>query len=133
MATVKIRMFDGTEIPCFGASGIAYYYQGVQRDSLTFYFDPEAVTIATLIAKITEDNCKTITIVDEDGEYVHSNYQIVDQIGTGNYSAVAGGPVSADAERRCLYARVIQTTLSERMIVQHDEAIDDIIVSILEG
>lgn len=132
MATIKIKMFNGTEIPCFGALGQAYYYQGIQRDSITFYFDPENVTISSLIENFTEENCKAITIVSDDSEYVHYNYQIIDQIGTGNYSSVAGGPVSANDERKCLFVRVLQTTYTERLWEQHDEAIDDIVISILE-
>ena len=131
MPNLTIKLFDGTEFPCLGVGGKGYYYQGMNRDSLTFCFDKDSVSISDLVEKFTEDNCKAITIIG-DTESVYYNYKIIDQIGIGNYSSIADGPVSPSDDMKCLFVRLIQTTLSERLWERHEEELNNIIVSLLE-
>lgn len=133
MATEKIRLSNGTEFPCFGVSSRAIFYSGIQRDCLSFYFDTTLVNLADLVAAFTTENCDVITIVDESGEYQHYDYQIRNECGIARYSIVADGPVGREDDRDCLFVRMAQMTLQEKMLLEHDAAIDDLVISILEG
>ena len=131
----KVKLVDGTEFTCFDILNRSYYYQGIQRNSLTFYFDTSTTVLSKLIEKFTDNNCSSIIISDDEDEssFVYNYYQIIDQIGTGTYSSVSEGPVSSDSDKKCLFVKVLQTSYSERLLSQHDEAIDDIIIALLEG
>lgn len=56
---------DGTKLNHLGARGEHKYYQGANRDTITFEFD-ETHSVDELRNKFTETNCEVINIVTEE-------------------------------------------------------------------
>lgn len=131
----RIQLANGVTFPCIGVASRNIYYQGVQRDCLTFYFDTELVKLQDLINFFNSTNCSVINIINakNDEGFSHFNYQIQNECGIADYSAVADGPVGNDDDFKCLFVRMIQTTAQERLLMQHEEVLNNLIISSLEG
>lgn len=131
---MKITLSNGKVFETLGVHGRSMLYQGVQRDSLIFMFDPEKVTMEDVIQSFTEDNCLAITITDDEGNvFVHENYTIRIEAGIGYKEMVTSGSVSGMDESKSVYVRMAQTTLAERTIQQQQDTIDALVIAVLEG
>ena len=62
---MHILLKDGTRLNHIGATGIAKYINGANRDTITFEFD-ESYSVDYLRSVFTESNCETINIVTDD-------------------------------------------------------------------
>lgn len=70
--TIKLT---NTTLTATGVRGERIYYQGADRDCLTFIFDTSN-TLDELDAAFTAEACEDITIVDDEHEYLHHGYTI---------------------------------------------------------
>ena len=70
-----IILTDGTEKTALIVTGGQKYFQGANRDALTFVF--AETSIDEIDADFTEANCESITLIGDDGsENIHKGYVI---------------------------------------------------------
>ncbi len=72
---MTIKLSNGTELNPIIAVGGRRYIQGENRDTLSFVF-PEGTSLDELSALFTAENCESITIINEEAEYVYNAYTI---------------------------------------------------------
>jgi len=137
---VKIELMDGTMMDCEGVHSSACFYHGTSREAYTFLFAPET-DLNMLSAMFVPDLCDKIIIHTEDGEsFVHEHFTIryglgcsakesaVGEIGNSmNVSSIG----QADDPQKVFVAwvKMIQTTLSEQMLMQQQEVIDSLLIA----
>lgn len=133
-----IRLINGTELDAYAVHGSTTMFQGVQRDSMTFLFDPEKVSLQTVAEQFTDGNTKAIQITDDEGnQYVHENYTIrsgmgvsmEDQIANGGFANAISGLIQKNDPR--VWVTMLQSTLAERTIQNQQEIIDALLVQSL--
>lgn len=113
---MKIILSNGSEFEAIGVHGTTTMYQGSSRDSLTFLFNPESVSIDTIIKEFTADNCTTIKIQDSDTISVHDGYSIRTQAGVG-LKEVALGRVATEESDTVVYCKMVKITYAEEQIL----------------
>lgn len=135
---MKITLADGSSILCENVTGAKMMYQGVSRDSLTIICNPADVTIDSMMVKFTPENCKTIIITDDsDQQFIHEHYTI--RVGAGvsvldlAITGATQGMFSPDVsktEPKC-WCTMVQTTVTERQLVQLQETTDALVIDAL--
>lgn len=131
---MKITLSNGTEFEALGVHGRSMNYQGTQRDSLVFLFDPEAHSLTDIVNAFNEENCSAITLEDGNGNtYLHENYTIRIEAGIGYKEMVKSGSVSTNDTTQAVYVRMAQTTLAERKLLSQQEVLDVLVAQALEG
>jgi len=126
-----ITLTDGVEREVVGVHGQSTFYQGVSRDSLLFLFAPET-DLNELLRVFTPENCRQICIKDGKDSYIHENYTIRIEVGTGYQEQVLNGNVGQDMTQ-CAFVRMAQSTLAERQLLEQRETLDALVVAALEG
>lgn len=130
----NLKLSDGTTLVCEGVYGIPVIYQGVQRDSLTFAFDPEAVTVDRLLELFTAENCEALILEDGAEIHVHEHYTIRAGAGVScrdlAQRGVSGGPIQDT--RSTAWVTMVQSTLEERTLQDQQAAINALVVAALE-
>lgn len=131
---MKITLSNGMELEALGVHGRSINYQGTQRDSLIFMFDPDSYSLNDITNAFSEENCSAITLEDGNGNvYVHENYIIRIEAGIGLKEVIKSGGVSNDNTSQSVYVRMAQTTLTERKLMNQQEVIDALVAQALEG
>lgn len=70
---MKIILADGTEKTAIIVTGGQKYYQGANRDALTFVF--EETSLDKIDEIFTDVNCESITLIgDDESENIHKGY-----------------------------------------------------------
>lgn len=72
---MKIILTNGTELEAIVVTGSKRTVQGASRDTLHFVF-PAETSLDEMDGLFTEENCETITIVEDENEYVKNGYTI---------------------------------------------------------
>lgn len=139
MPTLKFA--DNSTMECQGVHSNTAFYQGVERQCLTFLFDQDK-SLTELQEKFTAENLAAFYIIDDSGEYLYENYTIRISLGCGEKERVlvSGVAVLADKEFDTVaYVQMAQSTLAERAILGHDiaitqqqEVIDSLLIASLE-
>lgn len=70
-----IKLNNGTELNPISVIGERRHVQGVSRDTLVFVFPAETL-MDNLDSIFTAENCETITIVEDENEYIHKAYTL---------------------------------------------------------
>lgn len=70
-----IKLANGIELTALGVMGEKQNIQGFRRDVLSFVF-PADVSLDEMDSIFTEENCKSITLVNGETEHIHNNYTI---------------------------------------------------------
>lgn len=131
---MKVTLTDGKVFQILGVHGKTMNYQGVTRDSLIFLFDPDKVSLDSVLEAFTEKACSSIAITDDDGNtFFHEDYTIRIEAGTGYKEMIMTGGVASTDTDQTVYVRMAQTTLTERTIQQQQDTIDALVVAVLEG
>ena len=79
---MKVTLKDGKEFTALGVHGRSMQYQGVQRDSLIFIFDPATVTLEEIMEAFTEISCSSIALTDNDDTvFFHENPSFRKRVG----------------------------------------------------
>jgi len=129
---MKIQLANGAQLDALGVHGQNIFYQEINRDCLTFLFDPETVSLEAVCATFVPENCAAIQITDDTGTFLHENYTIRVQAGTGCQEYILTGSVKEDTGL-CVFVKMAQSTLAERQILEQQAAIDALVVAALEG
>lgn len=135
---MTVTLSNGEQLNCLGVHGGPVTYQGVTRDRLTFLFDPGEISVEQLLEKFTAENCAAVTLADEteaeSSAAVHEHYTIRTGAGMGmkDLAQRGGYGSSVTDERQVCWVSMAQSTLAERMLLSQQEAIDALIVSVLE-
>lgn len=131
---MKVTLTDGKVFQILGAHGRTINYQGVQRDVLTFMFDPEKVSLDDVLEAFTETACSSLAITDDEGNtFFHEYYTIRVEAGIGYKDMVVSGGTSTAETAQTVFVKMAQTTLTERTIQQQQDTIDALVVAVLEG
>lgn len=138
---MQVEFKNGEKIDCEGVFAGSCFYQGVSREMYTFLF-PKETSLSTLDNLFTEDNCDYMTFHTDDGEsFVHEHFTIRRGIGCSNKeSALGNAPNSMntspdqgtdnDPEKVFLaWVQMAQSTLTERKLIEQQDAIDTLIIS----
>lgn len=130
MTTIHFK--DGRTLICETVHSRPQYYNGINRDKLTFVF-PEEMDIATIINHFTPENTKQIYLEDESGDkFLHENYTIRLGAGVKERGALLG--IGEDLDHRMVsYVDMIQTTLAEQELENLRDAVDLMIIESLRG
>lgn len=130
---MKITLFNGTEWEALGVHGEPVYFQGVNRDSLRFLFDPERYTMEEIDRAFTAENCKSITLTGEDGEaFVHQGYLLRHSLEKG-YDTNYGVSPGTERPPLRLAVRMARISYLEQRQEELTDAVDKLILSGLEG
>lgn len=130
---MKITLANGIELNPILATGGQKYVQGQNRDTLNFIF-PATEDMAALDTAFSSANCESITVEDESGaQYLHRAYTIRAEL---SKKAVEVTPATEEAEavyEDRITVSMSQRTYAETQLAENSAAIDDIILSMLEG
>lgn len=130
---MKIILANGTELNPIMVTGGPKYVQGQSRDTLSFIFPADA-GMEALDGDFTAENCETIKIVeDSDAENIHKGYTIRAEL---SKKSVEVTPATEEAEavyEDRITVSMSQRTYAETQLAENSAAIDDIILSMLEG
>lgn len=129
---MKIVFSDDTNLLCETVHGSFQYYNGTNRDSLTFIF-PEDFDLTELINKFIPRNCRKIWLEDESGgKFLHEHYTIRFAIGVKERGFLINAGENAD-HRIVNYVTMLQTTYAEQQLEELSDVVDALLVSQLEG
>lgn len=70
-----IKLANGIELNALGVKGEKQNIQGFRRDVLSFVF-PADVSLDEMDSIFTEDNCKSITLINGETKHIHNDYTI---------------------------------------------------------
>lgn len=70
-----IKLANGIELDALGVMGEKQNIQGFRRDVLSFML-PASVSLDEMDSIFTEENCKSITLINGETEHIHNNYTI---------------------------------------------------------
>lgn len=127
---MKITLTNGTELEALGVRGETVYYQGMNRDCLRISFDPEQHTLAEIDGLFTAENCRTLTLTDDSGSYVHSGYIIRRSLEKSRGEPQTG---SSELPPERIVVQMAQITYLEQQAADLTDAVDALILSGLEG
>ena len=127
-----VQFTDGRQLTCETVHSRPAYYNGTNRDQLTFIF-PEEAGIQTILDHFTPENCKQIYLEDESGEqFLHENYTIRMGAGVKERGTLLG--VGEDLDHRMVsYVDMIRTTYAEQQLETLRGAVDLMLIESLEG
>ena len=127
-----IHFSDGRQLTCETVHSRQVYYNGTNREQLTFVF-PEEVGVQTVLDHFTPENCKQIYLEDESGEkYLHENYTIRMGAGVNERGSLLG--VGEDLDHRMVtYVNMIRTTYAEQQLEALQDTVDHMLIGSLEG
>lgn len=128
---MNLTLQNGEQFQVKGVHGQNIFYQGINRDCLTFLFDART-DINEIVKNFTAENCKKIVIEDGENKYLHENYTIRIALGLGYQAEALGNAVTKDGTQ-CVFVKMAQSTLSERQLQQQQETLDALLVATLEG
>lgn len=129
---MTIKLTNGTELNPISVFGERRHIQGVSRDTLVFVFPAETL-MDNLDSVFTTGNCETITIVEDENEYIHKAYTIRAELKREPVE-VTPATESTDAvyENRVIVA-MAQRTYSESQIASITETVDLLVMESLMG
>lgn len=136
---MTVKLANGTEVEAIGVTGGGVRWQGADRDALTFVLDPEKYGLEEVDALFTSENCASITLVDDAGEYVHKGYTLRKHLSLENREV----PPALDAEGpqepktvREIRVQMAQVSYLEQAVGDLAEVTDALLIdalSALEG
>lgn len=135
---MKIKLYNGIELNPIMVTGAHKFYQGANRDCLTFVF-PE-MSLDELDENFSEANCEVITIYTEENtedgdkieiENLHFGYVIKNEIVKKDVVIrEAEGNNEAITEKRC-FVTMAQRTYAESQIASLTETVDILVLESL--
>lgn len=129
---MKIHFLDGRTLECESVHGEHIYYNGVNRDSLTFVF-PDTSEVKALIAYFRPENTKRLYLEDDNGEkFLHENYTILLGAGLKERGHLLGAGEDVD-HRMVTYVQMVRASYSEQQIEELSDIIDTMLIAQLMG
>lgn len=127
-----IHFTDGKSLECESVHSNREYYNGVNRDKLTFIFSEE-VPISLIVETFTPDNTKRIYLEDEGGEkFLYEHYTI--RLGAGVKERGSLLHMGEDADHKMVsYVEMIRTTYSEQQLEELSDTVDVMLIAQLMG
>lgn len=118
-----IKLANGTELTALNVMGEKLNVQGARRDVLSFIF-PAETSLDEMDAIFTAENCKSITIVNNETEHLHTNYSLRVELKREPVEvSPATDTTGAVYENRVIVA-MGQLTYAERQIESLTETVD---------
>lgn len=118
-----IKLTNGTELTALNVMGEKLNVQGARRDVLSFIF-PAETSLDEMDAIFTAENCKSITIVNNETEHLHTNYSLRVELKREPVEvSPATDTTGAVYENRVIVA-MGQLTYAERQIESLTETVD---------
>lgn len=129
---MKLIFNNLSELESLGVHSKSIVYQGVDREMYLFLFELDKYSLEELLNTFTEENCKSIVIIDdEENQFVHENFTLRIAAGIDHLEHLIGRFSSSDTTQ-VAFVKMAQTTLSERTLQTQQDAINKIVLSMLE-
>lgn len=130
---MKIILTNGTELSPIMVTGGPRHIQGFKRDTLNFIFSANT-GMKALDETFTEENCESITIVDDGGtEHVHKAYTIRAEL---SKKAVEVTPATEEADavyEDRITVSMSQRTYAESQLASLTDTVDILVMESLKG
>lgn len=131
---MKVILADSTGLEALSVRGEPVFWQNATRDCLSFHFDPDRYTLDQIDREFTAENCSTVTLKDEEGEYLYSGYVIrrgLEKSRDYGYTSSASG-ASGEPQPEHIIVRMAQISYLEQTQAELADAVDLLILSSLE-
>lgn len=123
-----IKLANGTELNPISVIGERRHIQGASRDTLVFVFPAETL-MDNLDSVFTTENCETITIVEDENEYIHKAYTIRAEL---KREPVEVTPATESTE--AVYENRVTVAMAQRTYVEsHIAELNEALEMILSG
>jgi len=120
---MKVILNDGTVLNSVGVHGNKINFQGFQRDSLIFIFDPAEYSLEQIDGLFTPANCSAIGLQDDNSEHTdyHDDYSIRVSLSIGHpefgMGDISGNPVY-------ITVKMAQVTFLEKNLLATQEELE---------
>lgn len=121
---MKITLTNGTELNPLSIYGGAREVQGAKRDTLYFVF-PVSEGLETLDSIFTEENCETITITEDNGDFfIHKGYTVRAELSKKNMVVGKSEEDETPIYEDRLTVAMAQRTPAENQLKALQDAVD---------
>ena len=127
---MKVILNDGTIVTAIIVTGGQKYYQGANRDALTFVL-PET-SLDEVDAVFTEENCESITLVsDDESENLHKGYVIRTELVKKPVVVEAASSDTEEVTEMRVMVTMAQRTYAETQLASLTESVDVLVLESL--
>lgn len=128
----KIHFMDGKVLECESVHSTHLYYNGINRDSLTFIF-PDTYELNALLVYFTPNNTKRLYLENDNGEkFLHEHYTIRLAAGLTERGTLLGAGEDID-HRMITYVKMIKTSYFEQQLEELSDTLDTMLIAQLMG
>lgn len=118
-----IKLANGIELNALGVTGEKQNIQGFRRDVLSFML-PASVSLDEMDSIFTEDNCKSITLINGETEHIHNNYTIRVELKREPVLVTPATETSSEVYETRVTVSMAQTTYQENQIAAMKASMD---------
>lgn len=76
LTIMKLKLNNGTEINILNVNGTSRFFQNANRDCLEIQIAKSEKTLDEIATLFVENNTKSISLLNDDGEFIHENYSL---------------------------------------------------------
>lgn len=118
-----IKLANGIELNALGVTGEKQNIQGFRRDVLLFML-PASVSLDEMDSIFTEENCKSITLINGETEHIHNNYTIRVELKREPVLVTPATETSSEVYETRVTVSMAQTTYQENQIAAMKASMD---------
>lgn len=118
-----IKLANGIELNALGVKGEKQNIQGFRRDVLSFML-PASVSLDEMDSIFTEENCKSITLINGETEHIHNNYTIRVELKREPVLVTPATETSSEVYETRVTVSMAQTTYQENQIAAMKASMD---------
>lgn len=118
-----IKLANGIELNALGVTGEKQNIQGFRRDVLSFML-PASVSLDEMDSIFTEENCKSITLINGETEHIHNNYTIRVELKREPVLVTPATETSSEVYETRVTVSMAQTTYQENQIAAMKASMD---------
>lgn len=127
---MQITLHNGTVLNPLTAIGTSKLVQGATRDTISFVF-PESTDLNEMDAIFTPENCETITVNGDDGDYLYSGYTIRAEVKRVPVEVAPATETDAAVYENRVIVSMGQRTFLESQIASLTDTVDVLVLDSL--
>lgn len=120
---MKVILANGTELSPIALTGAKRNVQGANRDVLSFVF-PADTSMDELDSIFTAKNCETITVVNDENQYVHKAYTVRTELKREPVLVTPATESSAEVYENRVIVSMSQRTYAETQMAEMQSAMN---------
>lgn len=124
-----LKFANGTDLALITCRGSKENFHDAYRDVLEFCIDPALVTLDEADALFTAENCATLILTDDEGQYTHEGYTERVNLEKAEKTVLTGAGEKVKAAMICV--KMGQQTALERQLAELETA-NDILLGLEE-